>query len=127
MLNEVALARPCGPCGTYQRPHGVKLVVAREDERLALTPRPPLPLRGEGGLHIRSRCFIFDVGEVRQNVEQAGPLEHALPKIGGAVAVGVGRVARPAVIAQVEGQEARVLARQPRRHPHLGGANGEVN
>ena len=43
------------------------------------------------------------------------------------MAVGVGRVARSAVVAQVEGQEPGLLARQLGRHGHPVGVDGEVD
>ena len=66
-------------------------------------------------------------GRSAQQVQPGVPLPHPLPQVGGAVAVGVRRVALAAVVAPVERQEARRGALEARRHRDLLGVHGEVD
>ena len=73
--------------------------------------------------------FLFDlqVNESGQDVEQRIPLPDLLPKVGGLVAVRVVRVAGPGAVALVEGQEERLVAFEPGRHPNDIGIDREMD
>jgi hypothetical protein len=112
VLDEVVAARSLGAGGGFQGAYGVPLVVAREDH----ARRFPRPQR-----------WLLDVDEALQQVEPVVPYPHLVPQVGGAVAVGVGRVAGAAVVAAVERQETGGRAGQPGGHGHLLGVDGEVH
>ena len=65
--------------------------------------------------------------EAGEQVEPGVALPDPLPQVRGAVPVRVRRVALPAVVAQVERQEPRRLARQPGRHRDRLGVDREVH
>ena len=105
-------------------------------------PRAPPPPAGgrrpTGGIAGRSssRCILrgmgrplagYDVDEPAQNVEPGVASPDLLPEVAGPVAVGIGRVALAAGVAAVERQEARLLAREPRRHLDQLGIDREVH
>ena len=125
VLDEVVAPRPVGAGRLDEPVDGVELVVAREDHRLAL-----LRARALRVLDLLLAGLEEDVGA--EDVEEALAFEHLAPEVVGAVAVGVGRVARAAVdgagvAAAVERQEARAGAGEARRHVDLVGVGGEVD
>ena len=63
----------------------------------------------------------------RQDVEEALPLQHLFPQVGGLVAAGIVGIAGAACRALVEGQKARVPPRQARGHVDLVRIDGEVD
>lgn len=119
VLDEVVVPRAFGAGRLCEKTHRLKLVVAREDHLL--------------GLHLAALIVALLVDlqmeEARQQVEQAVSGEHFFPQVGGAVApaLRVGRVARPAAVALVEGQEVGGAAREARCHEHRVGVDGEVH
>ena len=117
VLDQVVVPRPLAARGSDQRAHRIPLVVAREDQRLALLLRA-----------VRAVALLrLQVDEVAEDVEQAVAPPDALPEVGGRVAVRVRRVALPAVVPQVEGQEDGLRPGQAGRHRDLGGADREVD
>jgi hypothetical protein len=69
MLDEVVVPRPLGPRRHHQPPHGVELVVAREDHRLDL----------HLATTVGALLLDLQVDEAGENVEQAVALERLLP------------------------------------------------
>ncbi len=116
------LGQPVGAGAVAQgrgenRPHGVPLLVPREQDRSHAA--------GRGGLGGR-------VDERSDEVEPRVALPHLLPQVGGVVPVRVRRVAVAAVPpgaarALVERQEASPVALEPRGHAHTVGVDGEVD
>ena len=125
VLDEVVASRAVRLGGGDQLVDRVELVVAREDDGLALL--------GARALRVRDLLLaVLDEHVGAEDVEEALPFEHLLPEVAGAVAGGVGRVAGPAadgarVAAPVEGQEARGLAGEPRGHVDLFRVGREVD
>ena len=125
VLDQIVAPRPFHRCDCHQPAHGVKLVIAREDQRL---PR-----------HRARAAVVFDLlvaalhEHVRaQDVQEPLPLQHLLPEVAGAVARRMRRVARAAAnvagpVAAVEGQKAGPIARQTGSHVDLVGIGGEVD
>ena len=111
--------------GRHQPAHGVQLVIAREDQRL--------PRHGARALRVLHLLVTALDEHVRaEDVQEPLALQHLLPEVAGAVARGMRRVAGAAAdvagpVALVEGEEARLLARQARRHVDLVGVGGEVD
>ena len=110
VLDQVFMPCPLGQHGGLQLARGIELVVAREDEARHLLLA--VALGDEVAAH---------------DLQPAVALPHLLPQVGRAVACGVGRVARTAVIALVEGQKARGGALQARGHHHCAVAHGKVD
>ena len=108
VLDQVALPRPSGPRVGHQTAHRVELVVAREDEA-ALACLAALVV-----------LFFHDMEELLQQVQHAVARPDLLPQVGGGEAAPGGRVARAAVAALVERQEAR------RRPAQMGGHVDQV-
>lgn len=110
MLDQVLLARAFGQDRGHQLPGGVELVIAREDN----------------GRHL---LFAVTLGDqvAPEDLQPAVPGPDLLPQVGGAVPLGINRVAGAAVVAQVEGQEGRGRALQPGGHHHFAVADGEVD
>jgi hypothetical protein len=119
VFDEIVVAHALTPCGIDQGAHRLKLVVAREDQRLLL----------HLAALIVALLLDLQVNEARQQIEQAVPLQHLLPEIGGAVGAssGVERIASAAVASLVEGQEVGGRAREARSHQHGFGIDGEVH
>ena len=114
VLDQVALARAVGAHVGQRLPHHAELVVARP-HLLALL------LAGARVLLLDDlRVVLEDVGQPRRG-------EHLFPEVVGLEAVRVGRVARAVVVALVEGQEPRALARKLGAHPHLAVVHREVH
>lgn len=115
MLDEVASSRPVLAGVGQDLPLGVELVVAREDLRGALAPAP------------RRVLPVLDLleDEPVEDGEPVVPLQDRVPEVVGPVlALGGVGVARAAVPAEVEREEAGLglLAREGaevRAHPHL--------
>ena len=125
MLDEVVVPWPLGARGRDQPGHGVELVVAREDQGLALHGPDAL-----GVLDLLLTRLQEDVGA--EDVEEALAGEHVVPEVVRLVPVGVRRVPLAAVhgagvAAPVEGQEARTLAGELRRHVDFFGVGREVD
>ena len=125
MLDQVVAPRSLGPGGRDQRPDGVELVVAREDHILALHRARALRV-----LDLLLAALDEDVGA--DDIEEALPVQHLLPKVAAAVARAVLGVAGAAadgtgVASAVKGQEARPLAGEARRHMDLVGVGGEMD
>ena len=103
MLNQVFAARAIGQHGGLQLARHVQLVVARKDDALDL-------------------FFPIAHGNqvTAQNLQPAVTRPHLLPQVGRTVAASrVDRVARCAIVAQVEGQEHSGRAVQPGDHRHF--------
>ena len=113
MLHQVVVTGPVAAGGVSHGQHCVPLVEAGEDRQRRLLLRS---LRG--GLH---------VDEAVQQVQPRVALPHPFPQVGGAVSVGVGRIARTQVVAPVERQEPGGLARQAGGHRRLLGVDGKVH
>ena len=93
VLDQVFPARPFGEHGGAQLAGGVELVIAGEDQRLDLLLR--VPLRDD---------------VAAEDFEPAVALPDLLPQVARRMPVRVRRVARAAVVALVERQEARAPA-----------------
>ena len=104
VLDQVALPRPPGPRVGHQAAHRVELVVAREDEAA---------LAGLAALVV---LLFHDMEELLQQVQHAVARPDLLPQVGGGEAAPGGRVARAAIAALVERQEARRRAAQAGGH-----------
>ena len=109
VLYEVVLAGAVRPDVGDDPPHGIELVVAGEDNALLLA------------LHLPAELVLFrllldlQVEELVDDVEQAVLLKGNLPQMRDWVTIGVGRVARAAVVSRsggtlVERQEASRLS-----------------
>ena len=121
MLDQVVVTRTLRPRIGHQAPHRVELVVAREDQGLLADGLDAL-----GGGHLP--LLDLEVEEAGEDVHQAVAGQHLLPQVGGLVLALRGRrVAGAVAVALVEGQELRVLAGEPRRHPGFVGIDGEVH
>ena len=120
VLNQVVATRACGPGVRDELANGVELVVARKDHRL-------LP-HGAGALVGPDLPFLhFEVHEALQDFQEAVCLQHLVPQVGGFPVPGHRRVARPVVVAAVEGQELGLAALQLGRHPCLVRVHREVD
>ena len=110
---------PLAPRRIHEPAHRFELVVAGEDHRFD----PHLPAL------VVAFLVGLEVDEAREQVEQAVAREDFFPEVGGAVGVSVriGRVARAAVAAPVEGQEAGGGAGKPGGHEHGLGVDREVD
>ena len=126
VLDQVVPARPLAAGRRHELPHGIELVVAREDQRFL----------GDASLAalavVDLLLLLLDEHEVAEDVEEAVALKHLLPEVARAVARRMLRVAGAALdlarmAAAVEGQEECVLAAQPRRHVHLVRIGGEMH
>src|SRR3569833_3799184 len=119
-------ACPFGACRCDDLPHGIQLVVAREDHGLfADASLPTLSV-------VNLLLALLNEHEVAEDVQKAVPLEHVLPKVTGAVATRVLRVSCSAlhlarVAPTVEWQEVGPGALQARGHVDLIRIRGEVN
>ena len=116
MLDEIVFAGAMLAHIRFQPMHDIALMVAGEDQRLALDFAPA-----------KVDFVLLQVHEAAQNVQQRVFGENVFPQVGRAVAVGIGRVAGAVVTALVEGQEARLAAVEARGHPDFIGVYGEVN
>src|SRR5438067_1112665 len=94
---------------------------------LQLSYSVPLVKPGEDELARPAPFVFFNVNEAGQDVEPGVARPDALPQIGGAVAIGIGRIAGSEVVAEVEGQEPRGRAGQPGRHDDVVGVDREVD
>ena len=116
VLHQIALPGPVLSGVGLQCQHGVPLVEAGEDHDLRRLRRPLAPLGGRSTWMNRARMSI-----------QASRCPDPLPQVRGAVPVWVRRVARPAVVAQVERQESGRLPGQLGRHGHPVRVDGEMD
>ena len=113
VLHQVVAPRPMRLGVGHQLAHCVQLVVAREDHGLFVDLLDALV--GEDAL-----VLLLQVHKAAHDVQQAIALPHLAPQVGRAVAaVCRRRVARMAVVAQVKGQEERLVTTQPCSHEHL--------
>ena len=111
MLDQVLAARPFLQHGGLQLARHIQLVVAGKDD----------PLHQFLLVALRD-----DV--TAQNLQPAFPRPDLFPQVRRAVpAIGVHRVARPAVITLIERQKEGFLPFQPGGHLHLAVADGEMN
>src|ERR1035441_4881250 len=105
----------------HQTPNAVELVISGEDHRFLCD----LP-----NAFIREDALFLDweVHEAPEDVEQAAPLPHLTPEIGGAIAaIGRRRIAGVALVAKVEGQELGPVPAQARGHEYLVLIHCEMN
>ena len=125
VLDEIVAPRSVRRGGCDQAAHGVQLVIAREDQRLAL--------HGARALIVLDLLVAALDEHIRaENVQKPLAFKHFSPEVAGAVARRVRRVASAAAdiagpAAPVERKEARLFLRQARRHMDLVGVGGEVD
>lgn len=114
MLDQVALARAVRAHIGQRLPHHTELVVAR--------PHLPALLLAGARVLLRDdlRVVLEDVGQPRRG-------EHLFPQVVRLEAMRIGRVARAVVVALVEGQEPRALARKLGAHLHRAVVHREVH
>ena len=120
VLDQVVAPRSVRPGVADQGSDGVKLVVARKDHRL-------LPHRPDTLVRVDLPLLDLQVHEALEDVEQAVGLEHLVPQVVGLPVVRDRRIAGAEAVAPVEGKEDRLLALQPRGHPHLVRVHGEMH
>jgi len=113
VLHQVILTGAMRPGVQFQPAHGIPLVKPREDH-----PRRPL----------RALLLGLHVDEPGDEVEPRIALPYLFPQVGGAVAMGIHRVAGAHVgAALVERQEARCGAGEAGGHLHQVAVEGEVH
>ena len=110
MLNQVALAGALLQHIGYQLPGDIKLVITREDESAELL------------------LLVALADEIAaEDFQPAIALPDFLPQVIGGEAERIGRIARAAGMAPVEGQENRVGAGQLGAHHHFRLTDGEMH
>nr|WP_291832523.1 hypothetical protein [Candidatus Microthrix sp.] len=113
VLHQVVVTGAVAAGGGGHGQHRIPLVEAGEDRQRRLLLRA-------------LRCGLH-VDEAVQQVQPGVALPHPFPQVGGAVSVGVGRIARTQVVAPVERKEPGGLARQAGGHRRLLGVDGKVH
>lgn len=119
LLDQIVVARPVHSGGSDQLANGLALVESWEDHGFLLH-LPPV---------VGALILDLQVEESCEQFQQAMPLQHLFPKVGGAVVPpsGIRRIARAAVAALVEGQKIGGWPRKPRGHVDFLGIDREVD
>ena len=110
MLDQILLPGALGQHRRQQLARGIELVIARENDLLDLLPAIALG---------------HDIAA--DNLQPAIARPHLLPQVGGAMPVGIHRIARRTVIAAIERQKSRRYAQQARGHQRRAVAQREMH
>ena len=114
MLDQIALAHPLGLYVGQQTPHHLQLMIAGPYLGLGLAPRALVLL-------------LHHLSVVLQDIGQTLFGQYLLPQVIGLDAIGIGRIARAVLIAQVEGQEPGGVPLQRCAKAHLLVVHGKMD